>query len=295
MAGASPVIAAPAPIDHSEPAAAGSSTTIVRLAILLAAVVAVALIVWRRWASLREQPERPVIFTPLTALLMSLACVGLGSAGAYAVMRMYGIGFGADAVPSVTDFVRLALGTLAGEMIVVGLYAWRVVVAPRPRPDTRPGWWRSIGAGGAVMLLVWPVLTVIGWALMAIVEWIDGAPPDPIAHETLRLIVESPVDARYVAMILLVVVGAPVTEELLYRGLIQDALRRAALGPWVAITITAVIFAYRHIGVTAPHTLLLLFGLGIAFGWAFERTGRLSAPIAMHVLFNAGNVLMATA
>jgi membrane protease YdiL (CAAX protease family) len=28
-------------------------------------------------------------------------------------------------------------------------------------------------------------------------------------------------------------------------------------------------------------------------GWAYEKTGRLTAPIVMHALFNAGNLLLA--
>ncbi|MHC5113049.1 MAG: lysostaphin resistance A-like protein [Planctomycetota bacterium] len=292
--GASPVIAAPAPIDHTGLVAEGGSTMLVRLAILLAAVLAVALIVVKRWASLRGMPPRPVTFTPLTGLLLALACVVLASMGAVAAARVFGIDVADGAAPSRADQVKLGLGALAGELIIIGLYAWRVVVARRPDPDTRASWWRAAGIGVAAMLLVWPVLAVVGWGLIAIVEWIDGAPPDPIAHETLRVLVESPADGWYAALVFIVVVGAPVTEELLYRGLLQEAMRRSALGAWAAIMVTAAIFALMHVGITTPHTLVLLFGLGVGFGWVYERTGRLTAPIAMHALFNVGNVVMAT-
>ncbi|MCP3902890.1 MAG: CPBP family intramembrane metalloprotease [Planctomycetes bacterium] len=292
--GASPVIAAPGPIDHSGATPDGSASTIVRLAIGLGAVAAIALIAWRRWASLRRPPGRPMAFAPMTALLMAMACLVLGWAGAAVVGRLAGIDFAAGEALSRVDRVRLELGALAGQLIVVGLYAWQVLVTERSETDTRPPWWRSVVVGTAAMLLVWPVLIVIGWGLVAIVERIQGVPPDPIAHDTLRILVESPADGWYAALILIVVLGAPVTEELLYRGLLQDALRRAGVGPWPAIGLSAAIFAYRHVGITAPHTLVLLFGLGVCFGWAFERTGRLSASIAMHATFNVGNVLLAT-
>jgi len=42
-----------------------------------------------------------------------------------------------------------------------------------------------------------------------------------------------------------------------------------------------------------PHALIGLFVFGLGLGWAYERTGRLWAPIAMHALFNAGNLMLA--
>ena len=36
-----------------------------------------------------------------------------------------------------------------------------------------------------------------------------------------------------------------------------------------------------------------LLVLGAGFGWVYDKTGRLTAPIVMHALFNAGNLVLA--
>ena len=57
--------------------------------------------------------------------------------------------------------------------------------------------------------------------------------------------------------------------------------------------VTSIIFALMHWGAVAWHALPPLFVLSLAFGWIYERTGRLSASIVMHILFNAVNVALA--
>ena len=59
--------------------------------------------------------------------------------------------------------------------------------------------------------------------------------------------------------------------------------------------IASVIFALAHLTVVPPHGLAALFVLSLGFGWAYEKTGSLWAPFTMHALFNAGNLILATA
>ena len=54
--------------------------------------------------------------------------------------------------------------------------------------------------------------------------------------------------------------------------------------------IVSAFFAVMHIGNSEPHAVAALFVLSLGFGWAYERTGRLTAPIVMHMGFNAGNL-----
>ena len=79
----------------------------------------------------------------------------------------------------------------------------------------------------------------------------------------------------------------------MYRGILQRTLLKLDLGPWTAIFITATVFVTMHAGVVPPHALPPLFVLAVGFGWVYERTGRLTAPIVMHVLFNAVNLGLA--
>ena len=145
----------------------------------------------------------------------------------------------------------------------------------------------------AALAITWPIVNAVGWAAARIAFLGTHEPTDPVAHETLHLLLASPRDAWFAVMVVLVTLVTPVVEEVMYRGLIQDAARRVGLGPWPAILATSFVFASMHWQNTAPHAVAGLFVLSLGFGWAFERTGRLVAPIIMHVLFNAGNLAIA--
>jgi membrane protease YdiL (CAAX protease family) len=87
------------------------------------------------------------------------------------------------------------------------------------------------------------------------------------------------------------VVLAPLAEEIFFRGLLQSMLRRYSGDAWVAIAGSSAVFAAAHFAV--PHTLPALFALGVVLGYNYERTGRLLAPVLIHVFFNAANIAAA--
>ena len=64
----------------------------------------------------------------------------------------------------------------------------------------------------------------------------------------------------------------PVAEEFLWRGVIQTKLSYHT-SPWVAITVTSILFSVKHAVVDLVLTrLLFLFVFGLAVGWAKQRT-----------------------
>ena len=78
-------------------------------------------------------------------------------------------------------------------------------------------------------------------------------------------------------------VMAPITEELLFRGIVQGELRKAMPEP-AAIIIQAILFAAYHIQpVQASYALIPGVLLGVAYAWSRS----IWVPIAMHMLFNA--------
>lgn len=85
----------------------------------------------------------------------------------------------------------------------------------------------------------------------------------------------------FLANALVVVILAPIVEELLFRGVGFGLLRR--LGPAVAILGTAFAFAAIH-GLFEAFPLLFLFGAGLA--WLRERSGSVYPCIVLHGLFN---------
>jgi len=86
-----------------------------------------------------------------------------------------------------------------------------------------------------------------------------------------------------------VVVLAPFIEEIIFRGVFL-ATFETMMAPWVAILITALLFAIYHASIWAfvPHVML-----GIALGYLATTRKTLWPAIALHALYNA--VLMAAA
>ena len=85
---------------------------------------------------------------------------------------------------------------------------------------------------------------------------------------------------------LFAVIVAPVFEELFFRGFIYPVLKER-WGTWKALTAVSAIFAviHQHVPSMGP-----LFTLALGLGLAYELTGSLLAPIAVHALFNTMNV-----
>jgi membrane protease YdiL (CAAX protease family) len=91
-----------------------------------------------------------------------------------------------------------------------------------------------------------------------------------------------------IALFLLLVVGAPVVEELFFRGLLQSALLRRLRRPAPAVAASAVVFGLVHYDVAA---LLGLVAFGVVLGVLVVRTGRLGPAVVAHAAFNAVTVV----
>lgn len=91
-----------------------------------------------------------------------------------------------------------------------------------------------------------------------------------------------------VVLVLIVAVGAPLVEEIVYRGLIQQALQ-SRLNDVVAVVVAAAFFAFVHLqAIEFPG----LFLFGLVLGTCFMRTGRLGMGILAHVGFNAVGLML---
>ena len=131
-----------------------------------------------------------------------------------------------------------------------------------------------------VALLLQPIARII---------YPEGRPPQEIAD----IIGSSDTDSTIrVVLFAAAVLMAPLTEELMYRGILFKAIR--PLGPWVAIVVTALVFTAVHIfGLDANNRLASaavvlppLFALAIFLGWLTERTGRLGPALFLHSGWN---------
>jgi uncharacterized protein len=80
-----------------------------------------------------------------------------------------------------------------------------------------------------------------------------------------------------------IAIAAPLVEELLFRGFMQNALARY-LPIWGAIILSSLLFALVHLQFYAIPGLM---SLGIAFGYLYHRTGSLRTNIMLHMANNA--------
>lgn len=199
--------------------------------------------------------------------------------------------------------LRIAVGTWGG--VLGGLLGAAPALAiavqeSRPAGSPPPSRFAAGSVIGAIGLIVaLPLVEAVASIGQTIQQAISGREPDPLAHDTLQLLMSHPTDAGWWLVAGGAVIGAPLLEEVLYRGLLQQGMRRLAVSPWIAIFATSALFALMHLpAIPADGRISAIAGLlvlSVGLGVIRERTGRLSPCIIAHGLFNAFNLLLATA
>jgi membrane protease YdiL (CAAX protease family) len=144
------------------------------------------------------------------------------------------------------------------------------------------GWDAPLGfaAGLLTQLLLIPLL-------YGPIFWLTDLDSSDL-EDPARGLTDRATDSLGVAMLIIIVgIGAPIVEEIFYRGLLQRSLGRR-FGVWPAILGSALLFGVSHFQLLQ---LPALVSFGIVLGVLAHRTGRLAAPIAAHIVFNMTTVL----
>jgi uncharacterized protein len=90
--------------------------------------------------------------------------------------------------------------------------------------------------------------------------------------------------AGVLLLVLIVVIVAPITEEIFFRGLLLRSLQRRGMGATWAIVASSALFAAAHF---EPLQFPALFLFGLVAAILATRTGRLGPGIWAHIGFNA--------
>jgi membrane protease YdiL (CAAX protease family) len=135
-----------------------------------------------------------------------------------------------------------------------------------------------LGIAGGAGLFALTVL-VVAPAIYTIVALFTGTQVEVPRQEILPA---SPSQTQIMIAALVVVVLAPLGEELFFRGLLFGALRRR-FRFWAAGGISGVAFGLFHV---IPLLMPLMFFVGFGLAYLYERRGSLFAPIAAHAAFN---------
>ena len=139
---------------------------------------------------------------------------------------------------------------------------------------------------GVVVALVGLVAAVIVQALLsAVSESYVGSNTGFVEEQASSV-------AGAITIGLSTMIGAPIVEELFFRGLLQRALHRLA---GAAVIVQALVFGLVHVtpgeGLGNVGIVLGLATFGSVLGLAVQRWGRLGPAIIGHGLFNAAAVL----
>jgi hypothetical protein len=90
----------------------------------------------------------------------------------------------------------------------------------------------------------------------------------------------------WVGAVIAIALGAPLSEELLFRGFLLPALARSRLGFNGAAATTTLAWTALHVGYSASGLIEVLL-MGAYFSWLLGRTGSLRAPLLCHIAVNA--------
>jgi uncharacterized protein len=98
--------------------------------------------------------------------------------------------------------------------------------------------------------------------------------------------------AGAIVVVFSTMIGAPIVEELFFRGLLQRSLFKLGVG---AVVVQAAIFGFIHVtpeeGLGNIGIMLGVGTFGLVLGLAARRFGRLGPSVVGHALFNAAAVI----
>jgi CAAX protease family protein len=143
-------------------------------------------------------------------------------------------------------------------------------------------------AAGPVIYLTAILAMIVLQLLVSVVQYffVSG---DMFAD--LRPFVDVAVGPNWGLALLVVGLGAPLAEELLFRGFLLSALAKTRTGFAGAALISKSLWTALHAGYSLIG-IVEVFTIGLFFSWMLWRTGSLRVPIFCHALYNSLIVCM---
>lgn len=139
----------------------------------------------------------------------------------------------------------------------------------------------------ALSWILWFLVAMAAFFCAAILSrlavWLVTGDSEPSQQLIVEALEESPPEATVAALVFLTVcAGAPLMEELIFRGYLFSVAKRFT-GRTYAIAGSALFFAITHANLLS---FLPLTAIGIVFTLAYERTRCLAVPVLLHASFN---------
>lgn len=138
---------------------------------------------------------------------------------------------------------------------------------------------------GVYLLAMLLMLFIFG--TYSLVVWVVA--PSVVVHDLEPFVALMHSDGWWIAL-LAISIGAPLMEELVFRGFLLSALASSRIGFAAGSVLSSVAWTSLH----ASYSLLGLlevFAVGLFFSWLLWRTGSLRVPIFCHAAYNSGIAL----
>lgn len=175
---------------------------------------------------------------------------------------------------------------LTGYVLIL-LLVWYFALARRDASWSTLGFRSFDVSRGLGLAVVWFFLVRIITAIYAIlVEQIGIKPPEDMLEQIPELFGRDTLG--FVLAFIVVVVAAPVIEELFFRGFIYPAFRER-WGITAGIIVSGLLFAIFHFNL---YVFVPIAVVGFALAYLYERTGSLGPPIMLHAINNLISVVL---
>lgn len=210
---------------------------------------------------------------PLWAAVAT-AAIFLSALGLSTIGVVVFLGLGGRAGESLMTLIALAIWQVAIILLTLAAAAWRGnawdVLSVRPAPAVR-----TYVQALALVIAIEIVVTTLEFVFV----------PQEMFRD-LRSFVEIARGPWWILGFLIVGVGAPLSEELLFRGFLFSALARSRIAIAGAALVSTVLWTALHAGYTVVG-LVEIFSIGLIFSWLLWKTGSLRVTILCHAVYNA--------
>ena len=141
--------------------------------------------------------------------------------------------------------------------------------------------------------LGWGVLVgVAGLVAASATQWALSLVPELVGTNTNFIEDQAATTLGAAVVVVSTIVGAPIVEELFFRGLLQRSMARLGV---VAVVLQALVFGMIHVtpseGLGNVGIILGVGVFGLVLGLAARHFGRLGPTIVGHAVFNAAAVI----
>ena len=216
-------------------------------------------------------------------LLFTLLLAGIGSS-------LLAASGGADAAMNAhSEAVNFAIslcvyGTMLAlvHMIVRGRgTSWRAAFGFTPA-----GLLSALVMALGVTFIVLPIARYLGTLSVDLMEKVHWK---AVPQQSVQMLQNNGSAGTRIFLGVLAIVVAPVTEEVLFRGILYPYVKQLGY-PRAALFGSAILFGALHLNLM---TFVPLTFLGLILAWLYDATDNLAAPIFAHSLFNFDNFLQA--